>query len=115
MAEVFLVTGATGQVGHSLLAALAPYGRVVAADLVPVPEAAASHKLDFQDEAGLAALVRQVRPTVVVNPAAYTAVDKAESEATLARQVNVKAPALLAAEARKLGAGFVHYSTDYVF
>jgi dTDP-4-dehydrorhamnose reductase len=67
------------------------------------------------DLAGLSHTVRQLRPDVIVNAAAYTAVDKAESDAAVARCINAQAPALLAQEAARLGAWLVHYSTDYVF
>ncbi|MDR0379507.1 MAG: dTDP-4-dehydrorhamnose reductase, partial [Candidatus Accumulibacter sp.] len=70
---------------------------------------------DFTDLAGIAETVRRVAPQVVVNAAAYTAVDKAESEPELARLINARAPAVLAEAAERLGAWFTHYSTDYVF
>ena len=70
---------------------------------------------DLSDLAGLAQTVRRVCPQVIVNAAAHTAVDKAESEPELARTLNALAPGVLAQEARKLGAWLVHYSTDYVF
>ncbi|WP_051748025.1 dTDP-4-dehydrorhamnose reductase [Nevskia soli] len=101
-----LLLGRNGQVGHELLRTLAPLGEVIAADRAT---------LDLCDESAIRALVRRVRPTLIVNAAAYTAVDKAESEPDLAFAVNARAPAVLAQEAAALGAWLVHYSTDYVF
>ncbi len=100
-----LLLGANGQVGWELQRALAPLGEVV----VPATRA------DFAQPDSLAALVRQVRPDVIANAAAYTAVDKAESDAATAHAVNAAAPAVLAREAAALGAWLLHYSTDYVF
>jgi len=85
---------------------LAPLGEV---------RAATRHEAELTDEAGLRALVREVRPRAIVNAAAYTAVDRAESEPALAQAVNAEAPRVLAEEAAALGALLVHYSTDYVF
>jgi dTDP-4-dehydrorhamnose reductase len=74
-----------------------------------------SADLDLADGGGIRAAVRQIRPQIIVNAAAYTAVDKAESEVELARSINAIAPTILAEEAQKLGALLVHYSTDYIF
>ena len=104
-----LLLGKNGQVGWELQRALAPLGEVVALDRRTLPAA------DLSDPESLAAIVRDVRPDAIVNAAAHTAVDKAESEAALARAVNTTAPAVLAREAAALGAWLVHYSTDYVF
>jgi len=104
-----LLLGKNGQVGWELQRALAPLGEVVALDRRTLPAA------DLSDPESLAAIVRDVRPEAIVNAAAHTAVDKAESEAALARAVNTTAPAVLAREAAALGAWLVHYSTDYVF
>ncbi|ARN22628.1 dTDP-4-dehydrorhamnose reductase [Piscinibacter gummiphilus] len=104
-----LLLGKNGQVGWELQRALAPLGDVIALDRRTTPAA------DLSDPESLAALVRDVRPDAIVNAAAHTAVDKAESEAALARAVNTTAPAVLAREAAALGAWLVHYSTDYVF
>jgi len=104
-----LLLGKNGQVGWELQRALAPLGEVVALDRRTIPAA------DLSDPESLAAIVRDVRPDAIVNAAAHTAVDKAESEAALARAVNTTAPAVLAREAAALGAWLVHYSTDYVF
>lgn len=101
-----LVTGVNGQVGFDLLRTLQGLGRIV-----PVDRAA----LDLADLDRVRALVREVRPTLIVNPAAYTAVDKAESERELAMRINGEAPGVLAEEAKKLGAAVIQYSTDYVF
>ncbi|MDH4393425.1 MAG: dTDP-4-dehydrorhamnose reductase [Aquabacterium sp.] len=106
-----LLLGKSGQVGWELQRALAPLGTVVACDFdSPAPLTA-----DFSRPDSLAALVRAVRPDVIVNAAAHTAVDKAESEPDLALALNATAPAVLAREAAALGAWLVHYSTDYVF
>jgi len=104
-----LLLGKNGQVGWELQRALAPLGQVVALDRRSEPAA------DLAQPESLAALVRSVRPDVIVNAAAHTAVDKAESEPDLAQAVNAVAPAALAREAAALGAWLVHYSTDYVF
>jgi len=119
-----LLLGKDGQVGWELQRALAPLGEVVAlgrgaagrtgsaatgAAAADLPEA------DLADPEGLQRIVRAFAPEVIVNAAAYTAVDKAESEPTLAAAVNATAPGVLAAEAARLGALMVHYSTDYVF
>lgn len=105
-----LLFGKGGQVGWELQRSLAPLGQVVALDFDSVGLCG-----DFSKPAGLAETVRQVAPDVIVNAAAHTAVDKAESEPALARTINALAPAVLADEAQKLGAWLLHYSTDYVF
>jgi len=101
-----LLTGVNGQVGWELHRSLAPLGQVVAMD---------SKALDLTDADAIRAKVREVAPRIIVNPAAYTAVDKAESEPGRARLVNAVAPAVLAEAAGECGAMLVHYSTDYVF
>ena len=101
-----LLTGKNGQLGFELQRALAPLGEVVAVG---------SQECDLADADALRALVRRVAPDVIVNPAAYTAVDKAESDAATARAVNAVAPAILGEEGARLGALVLHYSTDYVF
>lgn len=101
-----LLLGKNGQVGWELQRTLAPLGEVRALDL---PE------IDLADADGLRRLAREAQPEVIVNAAAYTAVDRAESEAEHAMAVNGIAPGVLAEEARALGACLVHYSTDYVF
>ena len=107
-----LVFGASGQVGHSLLAELKDVSTVVAADRGGMGEFVVG---DLTKPGDLVQLVRRIRPQVIVNAAAYTAVDKAEQDEAVALQINGIAPALLAFEAKQLGALFVHYSTDYVF
>jgi dTDP-4-dehydrorhamnose reductase len=102
--------GATGQVGWELQRALAPLG-----DVTALHSRSTEHAADFSHPEALAATVRALRPDVIVNAAAYTAVDKAESEPDLARAVNALSPGVLAREAAALGAWLVHYSTDYVF
>ena len=106
-----LLFGKGGQVGWELQRSLLPLGQVVALDF----DSADGLCGDFSDLAGLAATVRRVAPEIIVNAAAYTAVDKAESEPERARTINALAPGVLADEAQKLGAWLVHYSTDYVF
>jgi dTDP-4-dehydrorhamnose reductase len=101
-----LLTGASGQVGYELERSLQALGQVVAP-----PRAV----LDLCEPDQVRAAVRAVRPSLIVNAAAYTAVDRAESEPALAWRMNADAPALLAAEARALGAAMIHFSTDYVF
>ncbi|MCP9447161.1 MAG: dTDP-4-dehydrorhamnose reductase [Nitrospira sp.] len=101
-----LLTGRNGQVGFELGRALAPLGEICAVD---------QEDGDFTKEASIRELVRRVRPDVVANPAAYTAVDRAESEPSLAHAVNAVAPGVIGEEADKLGALVIHYSTDYVF
>ena len=106
-----LLLGKNGQVGWELQRSLAPLGEVVALDR----QGAAGLCGDLADPDGIAATVRTVAPDVIVNAAAYTAVDKAESEAELAQTINAVTPGVLAREAERLGAWLVHYSTDYVF
>jgi dTDP-4-dehydrorhamnose reductase len=101
-----LIVGCNGQLGWELQKTLAPLGEVTAVDY---PE------VDLTKPASITAAVRAVSPQVIVNSAAYTAVDRAEKEPEIAALVNAEAPALLAREAAQLGAAFVHYSTDYVF
>ena len=105
-----LLFGKRGQVGWELQRSLAVLGEVVALDRAPQ-----DHCGDLADLEGIAKTVRHVRPDVIVNAAAYIAVDKAESEPDLARTINASAPDVLAREAQRLGALLVHYSTDYVF
>ncbi len=105
-----LLLGKGGQVGWELQRSLAPLGTLVALDFDSTDYAA-----DFSQPDAVAATVRALRPDVVVNAAAHTAVDKAESEPDLARTVNALSPGVLAEEAERLGAWMVHYSTDYVF
>lgn len=105
-----LLLGKGGQVGWELQRSLAVLGNVTALDF-DSPE----HCGDFSNPQGVAETVRALRPQVIVNAAAHTAVDKAESEPELARLLNATTPGVLAEEAARLGAWLVHYSTDYVF
>lgn len=100
-----LLLGCEGQVGWELQRSLAPLGEVVAFD----------RNLDLTQLESLAEAVRTIAPNVIVNAAAHTAVDKAESEPELAHAINATAVGVLAEEAQRLGAWLVHYSTDYVF
>jgi dTDP-4-dehydrorhamnose reductase len=101
-----LLTGATGQVGGELLKLLAGLGEVVAP---------ARAEMDLADAGSVREAIRKVRPRWIVNPGAYTAVDKAESEPALAYAVNAEAVRVMGEEARAIGAGVIHFSTDYVF
>lgn len=101
-----LLTGANGQVGWELRRTLSTLGQVVAVD---------SRAMNLADPDAIRRVLAEVQPRIIVNPAAYTAVDKAESEPDLARTVNAEAPGILAEVAAKSGALLVHYSTDYVF
>jgi dTDP-4-dehydrorhamnose reductase len=101
-----LLIGKYGQVGWELMRTLSPLGEIVVIDY---PE------IDLSDEANTRNRVREIAPQVIVNAAAYTDVDKAESEAELAMAINGTAPGVLAEETRSLGAALVHYSSDYVF
>ena len=101
-----LLTGRNGQVGWELERSLAAVGEVTALG---------RGELDLCDEAAIRRVTRAAAPDVIINAAAYTAVDRAESEATLAHAVNGAAPGILAEEARRSSALLVHYSTDYVF
>ena len=111
-----LLLGKNGQVGWELQRSLAPLGTVIALDRAGgISSTGQPLRGDLTDLDGLAATVRHLRPDVIVNAAAHTAVDKAESEPELARALNALAPGVLAQEAAALGAWLVHYSTDYVF
>jgi dTDP-4-dehydrorhamnose reductase len=101
-----LLFGKNGQVGWELQRSLAPIGDVIAVDL---PE------IDFTDLEGLRDFTAETKPDLIVNAAAYTAVDKAESEPEIAMRINGEAPGVLAQAARELNIGLFHYSTDYVF
>ena len=101
-----LVTGVHGQVGHALLQTLRDQHEIVALDRT---------QLDLTDADAIRRVVQTVRPALIINPAAYTAVDKAEAEPALAHAINGVAPGVLAQEAAKLNAALIHFSTDYVF
>ena len=103
---LILLTGADGQLGQVLRDALGPHGEV---------HATSRRELDLANADSLSAAVRALKPAIIVNAAAYTAVDRAEDERDLAFAVNARAPAVLAEEAKRSGAILVHFSTDYVF
>lgn len=108
-----LLLGRNGQVGWELQRSLAPLGEVIALDRhSTLPDGGSG---DLSDVDGLRAAVRGLRPDVIVNAAAFTAVDRAESEPRLAHAINAEAPGVLAEAAQAAGAWLVHYSTDYVF
>ena len=106
-----LLFGKHGQIGWELQRSLAPLGQVIALDR----EGDGVLCGDLTNRAGLAGTIRRLKPDVIVNAAAYTAVDKAELEPELAQRINGFAPGILADEAQELGAWLVHYSSDYVF
>jgi dTDP-4-dehydrorhamnose reductase len=101
-----LLTGKNGQVGWELQRTLVALGKVWAYD---------RQELDLQDKDALRQVIREIKPDIIVNAAAYTAVDKAETDQDAAHAINVVAPQIMAEEARRCGAFLVHYSTDYVF
>lgn len=101
-----LLIGQTGQLGWELRRTCLTLGEVIATDY---PE------IDLADINGLRALIRQIKPDILLNPAAYTAVDEAEEEPELVRKVNGIAPGVMAEEMKRLGGALIHYSTDYVF
>jgi dTDP-4-dehydrorhamnose reductase len=105
-----LLFGKTGQVGWELQRSLAPLGNVIALDVQSTDYCG-----DFSNPEGIAATVRAIKPDVIVNAAAHTAVDKAESEPDFAQLLNATSVEAIAKEASKIGAWVVHYSTDYVF
>lgn len=105
-----LLLGKTGQVGWELQRSLAPLGELIALD-----SASSEFHADFRFPEQVAQTVLKLRPDVIVNAAAHTAVDKAESEPELARTLNATAPGAIARAAQEVGALMVHYSTDYVF
>jgi dTDP-4-dehydrorhamnose reductase len=106
----FLLFGKGGQVGWELQRSLAPLGELIALDVDSRQQCGDFTRLD-----DIAQTVRAVAPDVIVNAAAYTAVDKAESEPEQVRTINALAPGILARESQKLGSWLIHYSTDYVF
>ncbi|MGA9032924.1 MAG: dTDP-4-dehydrorhamnose reductase [Sulfuricaulis sp.] len=101
-----LLTGKNGQIGWELQRTLATLGEVIALD---------RHGLDLADPDSIRRVVREHKPNLIVNAAAYTAVDKVEEESDLAMAINGMAPGILAEEAKRLSASIIHYSTDYVF
>lgn len=104
--NTILVTGKKGQLGEALQNALVPLGRVIAVG---------REELNLASTEAIRAVIRTTNPTIIVNAAAYTSVDKAESEPALAMQVNAVAPGVMAEEAMRIGALLVHFSTDHVF
>lgn len=100
-----LLTGINGQVGHALQAELGEYALI----------SLARDQLDLNNIDQIRQVVRELKPDLIINPAAYTAVDKAESEPELAHAINALAPQVLAEEAARLDAALIHFSTDYVF
>jgi dTDP-4-dehydrorhamnose reductase len=106
MKPLILLTGKNGQIGAELLRFLPQLGEVVALD---------REQLDLSKPDDIRRSIREIRPQLIVNAAAYTAVDKAETDESIAQAVNGEAPGLMAKEAKKIGAALVHYSTDYVF
>jgi dTDP-4-dehydrorhamnose reductase len=101
-----LLSGTTGQIGFELAKTLPAHGEVSALDRA---------SLDLEDPDAIVETVRRLRPSIIVNAAAYTAVDRAETDADRAYAINARAPAVLAEEAKRIGAVMIHYSTDYVF
>lgn len=101
-----LLTGINGQLGWELHRSLSTLGEVIACD---------RHQLDLGSEDAIRNTLRRIQPNLIVNPAAYTAVDQAESDQDMAMQINTTAPAILAEEAKRLNAPLLHFSTDYVF
>ncbi|MFN4160448.1 MAG: dTDP-4-dehydrorhamnose reductase [Stenotrophomonas sp.] len=111
-----LLLGANGQLGQELQRALAPLGAIVATTRSgALPDGSACETADFNEPASLVALLDRVRPDVVVNAAAYTAVDRAEEERDAAWRANAEAPGIIARWCAAAGVPLVHYSTDYVF
>jgi dTDP-4-dehydrorhamnose reductase len=106
MKPKILLTGKNGQLGDELQHMLPRLGDVVATD---------RRQLDLSRPDEIRKLIRDIHPSLIVNAAAYTAVDQAEKDEPLARAINSEAPAIMAEEAKKIGAAIVHYSTDYVF
>jgi dTDP-4-dehydrorhamnose reductase len=110
MTHKILLLGANGQVGHALQTTLKPLGEVVCCTREQLDLSTLASQPDALDM-----LVRRVKPTIIVNASAYTAVDRAEAEPELAMLLNAQVPGLLGAAAQAVGACVVHYSTDYVF
>jgi dTDP-4-dehydrorhamnose reductase len=106
MKTTILLTGSNGQIGSELKRLLSNLGEVVALDRT---------QLDLSNSDSIRKRMNEIRPQLVVNSAAYTAVDQAESNEVTARAINAEAPAVIAEEAKRIGAVLVHYSTDYVF
>ncbi|MBK5145042.1 dTDP-4-dehydrorhamnose reductase [Budviciaceae bacterium BWR-B9] len=105
-----LLFGKNGQVGWELQRSLTPLGNVISVDVHSTEYCG-----DFSNPGGIAKTIQEIRPDIIVNAAAYTAVDKAEDEPEFAQLINATSVEIIAREAEKLGAWFIHYSTDYVF
>ncbi len=105
MQKKILLTGVKGQVGHALKTRLLEYELF----------ALSREQLDLSNVHNIRCVVREIKPDLIINPAAYTAVDKAETEPELAYAINATAPQILAEEAARLNAAFIHFSTDYVY
>ncbi|HSH98445.1 MAG: NAD(P)-dependent oxidoreductase, partial [Methylophilaceae bacterium] len=101
-----LLTGINGQVGHALKVKLASLGQLIALD---------RSRLDLSNPEAIRSMVQAIKPDLIINPAAYTAVDLAESQPAQAHAINAIAPGIFAEEADKINALLIHYSTDYVF
>jgi dTDP-4-dehydrorhamnose reductase len=101
-----LITGRNGQVGDALVQTLQSIGEVIAVD---------RSQLDLMNLDAVRTVMRELQPAIVINAAAYTAVDAAESDEAMAFRINAEAPRVLAEEAERVGAALIHYSTDYVF
>ncbi len=106
MIPTILLTGKNGQVGRELASTLPALGNLITVG---------RDELDLSKPDEIRNLIRKINPQLIVNAAAYTAVDKAESEESLAGAINAEAPGIMAEEAKKLGAALIHYSTDYIF
>ena len=100
-----LLTGKTRQIGEELNNIIGDLGNLITVD---------KEQLDFSKPDSIEPVILDIKPDIIINTAAYTAVDKAEEEPDLAMTINAIAPGLLANAARKVGAGLIHYSTDYV-
>jgi dTDP-4-dehydrorhamnose reductase len=101
-----LLIGKNGQIGHALEKLLPPIGELVALD---------RRDLDLNSSRAIREIIDFTRPNLIINAAAYTAVDRAEKEESVARAINAEAPAIIAQAAKRIGSGLIHYSTDYVF
>ena len=101
-----LLTGRNGQVGYELRRSLAPLGELIALE---------RQQLDLANPDSIRSCIQTIKPDLIVNAAAHTAVDKAEEERDLAMAINATAPQVMAEEAERIGAAIIHYSTDYVF
>lgn len=106
MNESILLLGSNGQVGKEIEKLLSPHHKIISL---------ARPKIDLSQPDSLRQIIREIQPQIIINAAAYTAVDKAETEPELATAINATAPQIIAAESQKLGSFLIHFSTDYVF